>query len=107
MGFPRQEYWSGFPFPPPGDLFDPGIKSMSPALAGRFFTTEHQGSPGASRAKIDKNRFYFKKQQASLFLFDCRLRAVRGDAVYAQSSSALREGNMCVLDGTDQLLSQY
>ena len=37
MGFPRQEYWRGLPFPSPGDLSDPGIKPMSPALAGRFF----------------------------------------------------------------------
>ena len=43
MGFSRQEYWSGLPCPPPGDLPDPGIMSTSlwglPALAGRFFTT--------------------------------------------------------------------
>ena len=32
MGFPRQEYWSGLPFPSPGDLPDPGIKPVSPAL---------------------------------------------------------------------------
>ena len=32
MGFPRQEYWSGVPFPPPGDLPDPGIKRKSPTL---------------------------------------------------------------------------
>ena len=38
MGFSRQEYWSGLPFPPPGDLPDPGIKPASPALAGGFFT---------------------------------------------------------------------
>ena len=38
MGFPRQEYWSGLPFPPPRDLLNPGIKPASPALAGRFFT---------------------------------------------------------------------
>ena len=31
MGFSQQEYWSGLPFPPPGDLPDPGIESMSPA----------------------------------------------------------------------------
>ena len=37
MGFSRQEYWSGLPFPPPGDLPDPGIKPVSPALAGKFF----------------------------------------------------------------------
>ena len=42
MGFSRQEYWSGLPFPSPGDLPDPGIEllsPMSPALAGRFFAT--------------------------------------------------------------------
>ena len=38
-GFPRQEYWSGLPFPPPGGLPDPGMESRSPALAGRFFTS--------------------------------------------------------------------
>ena len=43
MGFPRQEYWSGQPFPFPGDLCDPGIKSASPASAGGFFTTEPPG----------------------------------------------------------------
>ena len=40
MGFSRQEYWSGLPFPSPGDPPNPGIKLKSPALAGRFFTTE-------------------------------------------------------------------
>ena len=39
MGFPRQEYWTGLPFPPPRDRPDPGIECASPALAGGFFTT--------------------------------------------------------------------
>ena len=42
MGFSHQEYWSGLPFPPPRDLPNPGIELtslMSPALAGRLFTT--------------------------------------------------------------------
>ena len=43
MGFSKQEYWSGLPFPSPRDLPDPGIKSASPALAGGFFTTEPPG----------------------------------------------------------------
>ena len=38
MVFPRQEYWSGLPVPPPGDLPDPGIKLKPPALAGTFCT---------------------------------------------------------------------
>ena len=45
-GFPRQEYWSGMPFPSPGDLPYPGIEPTSPVLAGRFFLLlSHQGSP--------------------------------------------------------------
>ena len=39
MGFSRQEYWRGLPFPSPGDLPNTGIEPMSPILAGRFFTT--------------------------------------------------------------------
>ena len=40
MGLSRQEYWTGLPFPPPGDLPDPGTESKSPTFAGKFFTTE-------------------------------------------------------------------
>ena len=46
LEFSRQEYWSGLPFPPPGDRPDAGIKPMSlvsPALTGRFFTTSPPG----------------------------------------------------------------
>ena len=48
MGFSRQEYWNWLPFPPPGDLPDPGDQRsspVSPALAGRFFTTAPPGKP--------------------------------------------------------------
>ena len=40
MGFPRQEYWSGLPFPPPGDLPHPGIEPKSPALQADSLPTE-------------------------------------------------------------------
>ena len=43
VGFPRQEYWGGLPFSSPGDLPNPGIEPVSPALAGIFFTTEPPG----------------------------------------------------------------
>ena len=46
MKFSRQEYWSGLPFPHPGDLPEPGIEPTSPALAGGFFTTEPPVKPG-------------------------------------------------------------
>ena len=48
MGFSRQEYWSGLPFPSPEDLPYPGIEHgslVSPALAGGFFTTAPPGKP--------------------------------------------------------------
>ena len=48
MEFSRQKYWSGWPFPTPGDLPDPGIEPTSlasPALAGGFFTTDLPGKP--------------------------------------------------------------
>ena len=44
MGFSRQEYWSGLPFPFPGDLPDPGIEPGSPTLEADSLTSEPQGS---------------------------------------------------------------
>ena len=38
MAFTREKYWSGLPFPTPGDLPDPGSEPVSPALAGKFFS---------------------------------------------------------------------
>ena len=49
MGFSRQEYWSGLPFPSPGDLPKLGIKPASPALTGRFLTTEPSGTHPTNR----------------------------------------------------------
>ena len=45
MGFPRQEYRTGWPFPSPGDIPDSGIEPTSPALAGGFFSGEPPGKP--------------------------------------------------------------
>ena len=48
MGFSRQEYWNGLPFPPPGDLPDPGMEPGSPALQEDFLLTELRGEPWKS-----------------------------------------------------------
>ena len=68
MGFSRREYWSGLPIPPPGDLPHPEIKPTSPtspALAGRFFTTEPPGKPNLETVegfwKYYITKFYDKK----------------------------------------------
>ena len=50
MGFSRQECWSGLPFPSPGDLLDPGIEPVSPALQADALPSEPPGKPPALRA---------------------------------------------------------
>ena len=44
IGFPRQEYWTGLPFPPLWALPDPGVEPKPPTLAGAFFTNEPPGN---------------------------------------------------------------
>ena len=74
MDFSRQEYWSGMPFPPPGDLPNPGIESASlasSALAGGFFTTEPSGKPMPYGGSVQFSRsvvsdsFWPHEQQAA------------------------------------------
>ena len=65
MGFAGQEYWSGLPFPPPGDLLNPETKPasvMSPALAGGFFTTS-----ATWEAPLKKHKHIYKR---SLIIYD-------------------------------------
>jgi len=52
MGFSRQEYWSGFPFPSSGDLPNPGIKPRSPELQADASTSEAPGKPVTKETKI-------------------------------------------------------
>ena len=49
MGFSRQEYWGGLPFPSPGDLPNPGTESRSPTLQADSLTAEPQGKPHGIR----------------------------------------------------------
>ena len=51
IGFSRQEYWSGLPFPSPGDLTDSGIESGSPAMHADFLPSEPPGKPQSGREK--------------------------------------------------------
>ena len=56
MGFPRQEYWSKLSFPPPGDLPDPGMEPMVPALAADSLLLSHLGSPRKALRTIQKEK---------------------------------------------------
>ena len=60
MGFSRQEYWSGLPFPPPGDLPDPGIEPRSPALQADTLTSEPPGKPWM--VNFSRKNFHVRSQ---------------------------------------------
>ena len=69
VGFPRQESWSGLPLSSPRDLLAPGIRSLSPALTGRFFTAELPGKPNEKDSVSKKilpcklSTLYFLRKQ--------------------------------------------
>jgi len=67
MGLPRQEYCNGLPFPPPGDLPDPGIEPAPPGLAGGIFTTE---TPGKSSISLSKRKKYYLHQELGKHSYD-------------------------------------
>ena len=69
--FPRREYWSRLPFPPAGDLPNPGVELASPALACGLFTTKHKGRP---LFYICGKSFYAKKQNKTKKTFDKNLK---------------------------------
>ena len=56
MGFSRQEYWSGLPFPSPGDLPDPGIEPRSPALQADALPSEPPGKSFTCMKQVEKLR---------------------------------------------------
>ena len=58
MEFSRPEYWSGLPFPPPGNLPHPGVEPRSPALQADSLTLSQEGSPSGYKINI-KNKLFF------------------------------------------------
>ena len=70
MGFSRQEYWSGLPFPSPGDLPDPGIKPRSLALQQTLYHLSHQGS---SQHIIYDLKIFSPRPWAAFWSADCVL----------------------------------
>ena len=83
MEFSRQEYWSGLPFPTPGDLPDPGIKTASlasPALAGGFFIAVPPRKPTYGTAGITKK-----------YVFGPRLSPTNASACFQASGKPLEQ----------------
>ena len=84
MEFSKQEYWSGLPFPTPGDLSNPGIETMSlasPTLAGRFFTTSPSRNYIKNRSKWleMKNRMSDMNSVGELSRLDTTEERLNGD----------------------------
>ena len=73
VGFPRQEYWSGLPCPPPGDLPNLGIKPRSPALQADSLPAETQGKPKNNRVgSLSLLQWIFPIQESNHGLLHCR-----------------------------------
>ena len=81
MGFSRQGYWSGLPFPSPGDLPDPGIKPRSPALQADALPSEPPGRPRSKHSRGNSSKisvpYNFKK-----LLTNCNLSGLVSDYVF-------------------------
>ena len=78
MGFSRQEYWSGLPFPSPGDLTDPGIEPGSPALQADSLPSEPPGKPMCIHKKeylvIQRNKvLIYMTTQTNLEMMPCEI----------------------------------
>jgi len=66
MGFPKQEYWGGLPFPSPGNLPDPGIEPRSPSLQVDSLPLGHLGSPEVN--EVNLHRLKFTLERNGIFL---------------------------------------
>ena len=85
MAFSRQKYCSGLPFPSPGDLPNPGFEPTSPALAGRFFTTEPPGKPTTTCVTA----WFYPYQAYRWFCTICRHPPKRGQLQHHSGSTPL------------------
>ena len=101
MGFSRQEYWSRLPFPSPGDLLGSGIEPASPALAGRFFTTEPPGKPHA-RVYQQSNRIFFFSM--SFLLQEVRTLDYNEHRLYCNLVKAILQATKVILCGVPSFI---
>ena len=73
MEFSRQEYWSGLPCPPPGELPNPGIKPRSPTLQTDFLPSEPPGKPkNTGVGSLSLLQGIFPTQESNWGLLNCR-----------------------------------
>ena len=95
MEFPRQEYWSGFPSPSPGDLPDPGIKPGSPALQEDSLPTEPPGKLSYSKATPVSSLFVLPKGKSRGLAF-CNLSQKHLSKKTIQTHQRQRQKTGCI-----------
>ena len=109
MEFSRQEYWSGFPFPPAGDLPNPRIEPKAPILAGGFFTTGPPGKPSHTYIHTHKTQTGNWSPSESVMLDDmCFINIKVGKSMFvtvseSQVKSELHIGKNLGKQGTSSL----
>ena len=96
MGFPRQEYQTGLSLPIPEDLPDPGIEPTSPALAGRFFTSEPLG-------KSQRHHTWHQKADPVPLGFLTAFRTLAFDPVITVATASLSSAGICNLSQSSRI----
>ena len=100
MGFSRQEYWSGLPFPSPGHLSDPGIESVilaSPALARKFFTTESPGKPPCLWYSMVTLKWVLESMDSFRTASDLAVWVLQARVMANLVTRSLKNSNLCFL----------
>ena len=85
MGFSRQEYWSGLPFPSPRDLPNPGIKPRSPALQKDVLLSKPPGKPHQREEEVDMSQLHWPLTAATHWVVRMRKRRGENDQVLDKS----------------------
>ena len=96
MKFSRPEYWSGYPFPSPGDLANPGIEPRSPALQADSLPAEPQGKPkNTGVGSLSLLQGIFRTQESNRGLLHCR------QILYQLSYPIYRRDTLCLSEEKD------
>ena len=94
MRFPRQEYWSGLPFPFPGDLPDPGIEPRTPALQADALTSEPRGNHAITPA-------YHQPPKSDIIIPILQTKKLRVRvSVTCSEAQNLKANSVCFLTGS-------
>ena len=107
MRFSRQGYWSGLPFPSPGDLPNPGIEPVSPALQADSLPTEQQGKPNNWLVPPNNSRELKNSGQCLTLHKEEKILSSNFCLFYSLGASVLWISQMSMMEGSDQQLWEF